>query len=151
MASEVTHSVECKECGTALDAAAPSGSPCPSCGCTARHHKVAASVVVKATAEISLGLRSKSAATCKGSSGTRRHVRERYLYVGRSADGVRRRAHRTFDRDNDVYEEVVMEEETGWLVRYLSEPLSAHRGRGTEHAADVDSCTTARTFSTIWH
>jgi hypothetical protein len=130
MASAVTHTTECKECGTLLDPATPPGSPCPSCGCTARLHRASAADIILPSVEVAFQLRGKSAATYKGSSGARRHVREQYLSVGPSADGTRRRMHRTFDRDRDVYEEVVTEEVTGWLVRYLREPLTAHRGGG---------------------
>jgi hypothetical protein len=100
--------------------------------------------IILPVVEFALDLRGKSAETYKGSSRARRHVRERRLTVGPSADGVRRRVHRTFDRDLDIYEEVITEEETGCVVKDLREPLSAHRGRGAaKRVTFKDACSWA--------
>jgi hypothetical protein len=131
MTEDVTHTIECSKCGAAIPSSADASAPCPACGEFGRLHRVGVVDVVALSAEVSFGLRGKSAETYRGTNGTRRSLREQYLTVGRSADGVRRRAHRVFDRDADVYEEVVTEEGTGWVVRHVREPVSAHRGRGS--------------------
>jgi hypothetical protein len=61
----------------------------------------------------------------------KRYVREQFISLRPGADGVRCRMHRIFDRDGDVYDEIVTEQETGEVVRDLREPLSSHRDRGT--------------------
>lgn len=130
MADSVTRTVECMDCHEPLEPTVASSVPCPKCGSIYQHHKITVVDTISLRVETEFGLHGKSAETRKGTNRARRHVRERYLTVKASADGVRRRVHRTFDRDLDLYEEVVTEEETGWLVRYLREPVSAHRGRG---------------------
>lgn len=38
---------------------------------------------------------------------------------------------RILDRENDWYEETVIDPETGQIVHYCAEPLSQHTGRGS--------------------
>lgn len=38
---------------------------------------------------------------------------------------------RIIDRDNDLYYEQVTDPETGKVIRYCKEPLSAHKGHGS--------------------
>lgn len=45
--------------------------------------------------------------------------------------GLWMRLQRTIDRDNDWYEEKVVNPETGEVVHQCAEPLSAHRGHGS--------------------
>jgi hypothetical protein len=42
-----------------------------------------------------------------------------------------RRVLRIFDRDADHYEELVIDDDSGELVRLIVEPLSCHVGRGS--------------------
>jgi hypothetical protein len=55
------------------------------------------------------------------------------MYAGDvdSADGAPRRLNRVMDRRSDRYVEQVTDLGTGQVVRFIDEPLTAHRDRGS--------------------
>lgn len=134
--TDITRSTTCSDCGVPINTKDDGGdgvrAPCPACGSTARTVHVVTADLLAVRAEVNLDLHGRSSEKRKRTPSSQpRHVREQYLSLGPSADGIRRRAHRTFDREADVYEEIVTDEETGEIVWHLREPLSAHRDRGT--------------------
>ena len=47
------------------------------------------------------------------------------------ADGTWKHVERLIDRENDIYREEVIDQESGEVVHFHEEPLSAHRGHGS--------------------
>lgn len=133
---KVPHSVNCKGCDLELDTkneleGAPN-APCPACGSTLRVHNIHRIDLCALSAEMSFDLRGKSAENHKSGPGQPLRPKREYRFKDApSADGQRRKVHRTFDREADIYEEIIVEEPGGDVVRHLREPLSCHRDRGT--------------------
>lgn len=50
----------------------------------------------------------------------------------RQANGLWRKVKRVFDRELDWYEEEVSDPETGEVLHRCAEPLSEHRGHGSD-------------------
>lgn len=121
--------VRCDECGTDLPAseiAGPPGSrtPCPSCGSLARQ----ASVLLHGTVTVrdGVGLKAKHA-------GERKPFRQAFDYPAtQRSTGAPTRHERLIDRDNDRFFERVVEEGTGRVLHEADQPLSEHKGHGSD-------------------
>src|SRR4051812_30044774 len=117
----------CKDCGTRLDDRGdpPPDGPCPHCGSYSR--------------EIRLSEYGH------GREGTRLEAREdgaRKPWLERTdAPELHRdtqrwqNVHRAINRRDDTYDEVIVDEETGAVLREVHEPLSMHEGRGSARPA----------------
>ena len=120
-------SVLCGKCKLALKEDShvqPSGRiPCPSCGSTARIFQVSihASVIMKSK----LGMKAKH------SSGGKPFIEEV------TGDDLYRETNkwmnlsRVYDREKDLYKEIITDPITGEVVHECIEPLSKHTGHGT--------------------
>lgn len=134
--NDITRVTLCSACRQPINTSAdgPDGAraPCPVCGATTRSVHLTTTDLLAVRSEVNLEMHGRSSEKRRRTpTSQKRHVREQYLSLGPSADGVRRRAHRIFDRDADVYDEIVTDEETGEIVMDLRQPVSAHRDRGT--------------------
>ena len=120
------HAVECRACGSAIDASLDppnAQAPCHACGASLRNFNV--SVVEAAVARDGLGVKVKRV-------GDRRpYVEDKGIpsYSHRLGKLVFR--HVWIDRDNDWYSETVTDYETGEIVHECKEPLSQHQGHGS--------------------
>ena len=106
-------------CGLALEEI----NPCPSCGSTARCDNY---VAIRDTCT------AREKLVTKG-----RHSPGRKPFIMRvSGDDLHRDSgkwmnlRRIIDRENDLYDEVITDPETGSIVQESHEPLSKHRGHG---------------------
>lgn len=118
--------VECAGCGVALEPQhGEERQPCPECGSTARVHH--ARFEATATAHLSLGYQLHR-------SGGRPSKPALRAWGGmvRQANGLWRKVKRVFDRELDWYEEEVSDPETGEVFNRCAEPLSEHRGHGSD-------------------
>jgi hypothetical protein len=134
--TDITRTTLCSGCRQPVNTNddAPNGVrvPCATCGSTARIIQSVSADLVSVSSEINFEMRGRSSERRKRTpKSQRRHIREQYVSLGLSADGIRRRAHQTYDRVADIYEEIVTDEVSGAIVWHLREPLSAHRDRGT--------------------
>lgn len=119
--------VSCAQCGRVITEGATepikARRPCPSCGSTTRNIKVLAQD--GAILREKLGMKA------------RRPGRSRpYFEAVCGADLHRKTGRwmhksRIIDRENDLYQELVVDPGTGNVVHECREPLSAHRGHGT--------------------
>jgi hypothetical protein len=126
----------CSQCRQTIDTSADCADgprrPCPACGATQRTIHAGITDLASKPAELNLSYRARSLAKRKRTPASPpRHAREQQFVLAPSADGVRRRVLRIFDRDADHYEELVIDDDSGELVRLIVEPLSCHVGRGS--------------------
>ena len=120
------------ECGEPLDEPTDipveDREPCPACGSTNRAIKVHAVSTVK----VHTSLRTKGRR-----QGEKRPFQEQVV-----GDDLHRKSgrwmklHRIIDRENDRYRETVTDPETGEAVHECDEPLSDHKGHGSDRHRD---------------
>ena len=120
-------STSCSECGAIIDEPASTPiaerKPCPSCGSTVR--TFSANVHETLTLREKLGLKHK------------RPGHKKAIYESVSGEDLHRatgqwsQLTREIDRENDRYKEVIVNPQTGEVIRQVDEPLSDHTGRGT--------------------
>jgi len=122
-------SVYCGHCGGQLkelpNLPAQSREPCPYCGSMSRQYKVRVG-----QAEIT----PHSRLDCKGRKGGKGKPFVK-LRVGADWSYKHRRwlrKDRLIDRRDDKYRETVTDPETGDIVHHREEPLSQHRGHGSD-------------------
>jgi len=121
-------SVFCGNCGRAIDEnpslPVEERKPCPSCGSMGRsiHAEIHDTIILREK----LGL--------KG-----RHTGGKKPFIEQvSGDDLHRKSgtwmkhSRIIDRDNDSYHEVVIDPNSGKIVHECKEPLSQHRGHGSD-------------------
>jgi hypothetical protein len=116
--------VRCSDCGQPLDVAdEKEREPCDRCGSLRRTY----SEHLESTVQMRTQLRWKHKrpgfrrALAEGVSGSERSVRSR-RWVTKA---------RLVGRQNNWYEELVMDEETGEVLHEAREPLSGHTGHGS--------------------
>ncbi len=123
----MTAAVQCAECNRFLDEASSMGScrePCPSCGGTRRVFRIH----VVETVTVRTGMKAKHVRpglgrpVWEGESGDIYWWRDGNKYV---------RLMRDFDRENNWYDEVITDPETGEIIHECHEPLSEHQGHGS--------------------
>lgn len=118
----------CGECGAELQES-PSLStkerrPCPNCGSMTRAIQVSISE--------NIAIREKL-----GVKGKHKDAKKPFI-VTVSGDDLHRKTgnwmklDRVIDRENNLYKEEVKDPETGHIVHRCEEPLTEHRGHGTE-------------------
>jgi len=117
----------CGSCGIELDES-PSipiyeRKPCPNCGSLNRH----VAITINDTFELHDNLVAK---------GSRPDSKKPFIeqFVGddlQKSNGKWMEKQRVIDRDNDKYDEVVKNPETGEIIHECHEPLSKHIGHGT--------------------
>ena len=124
--------LKCLECGAILNE--PPGQPgepkpCPRCGCQKRKWELAIGDQVS----VHESLRAKvKDPTMTGKAKTRLELT--------TGDDLHRRTGRWFskervvDRAHDLYEETVVDSETGQVVHHCREHLSKHQGHGDARA-----------------
>lgn len=124
----------CSGCGTILSDAYcgpyPDRLPCPVCGAAERTFNVSVeeSITVSETLDM-LGVRAGMSKT-KGW-----FIRSRTVTVlQRNRGGAAAQHERVLDREADRYFERVTILETGEIVHLCDEPLSQHRGHGSDKA-----------------
>jgi len=120
--------VTCAQCEAVLDespqAPADQRAACPHCGSTARLFKVELSDTVEVKS--SLSMKAKEAG--RGKPFLEQKVGDDFY---RKAQKWVKRLVR-IDRRNDQYTEHVVDHQTNETIHHCDEPLSAHRGHGTE-------------------
>jgi hypothetical protein len=126
--------VNCGACGAAIDelgSTLPSErKPCPSCGSLAR--------VFGASIEEAVTLREKWGLKHK------RPGHKKPIYESISGDDLHRNSGewnnltREIDRENNRYKEIIVNPNTGEVLRHVDEPLSEHTGRGSAKPKPCD-------------
>jgi hypothetical protein len=126
MSAVVEQVLRCAGCKSLItDSVAPIAErqACPHCGAVAR----LAEVVIQASLTV------RSTLMYKGKHGGR----GKPFAWGKVGDdffrrsGTWNRLARHFDRDQDAYDEVIIDPATNYVIREVHEPLSAHQGRGS--------------------
>jgi hypothetical protein len=124
--------LQCQACGewSAIEVADPVGEappPCPHCG---SHDRICKSVFV-ASDEILTG---EVVRIWTGKRDKKRPSIEIHQHANpqRNRGGRISICDRCFDRDNDLYSETVMMRDTGEMIHRVREPLSRHRGHGSD-------------------
>ena len=125
--STTTDSTSCYTCGAAIDEPANTPAserqPCPECGSTVRTFN--AHVHESVTLREKLGLKHKRPGFKKpifeSVSGEDLH----------RATGQWNQITREIDRENNLYKEVIVNPQTGEVIRHIEEPLTSHTGRGS--------------------
>jgi hypothetical protein len=121
----MTTGVVCSGCGAELrdDPPDQGRTPCPACGSTQRSFD--GEVTLAACMGTKVGMKA-------------RHPGARRPYVEcvggddvQRATGRRVKHERTIDREADLYEERVVDAETGAVIHTCREPLSKHRAHGS--------------------
>jgi DNA-directed RNA polymerase subunit RPC12/RpoP len=123
--SEATRVVTCQACGKELEE--PPGleerAPCPRCGSAARH--------------VMIGVRDTITVHESVAVKARHGDRGRPFREIKQGDDLHRKTgrwtvlSRLIDREQDLYEERIVDGETGEVIRDVREPLSKHRGHGS--------------------
>lgn len=112
-------------------AAEPAGTPCPKCGkTTGRTFEVGSDDFARGY-EFVKKLKGKRPGEKKP------HLEVQAGYDSRKSRGDFVDKFRRIDRDNDWYDEVLMEDD-GTVIHETHEPLSQHRNHGSAKAADAD-------------
>lgn len=124
---ESKESVTCAQCETPLEFSASqtleTRSPCPNCGSTRRRFEETIQEAVKVQDKLKFRHRSP------GGNGFKvEHTEGDDLH---RKTGRWSKLKRIIDRPNDAYEELIVDAETGEVVRDCKQPLSQHVGRGT--------------------
>jgi hypothetical protein len=117
----------CAGCGALIDepAGLPAADrkPCSSCGSSARNFGI--HVHESLTVHEKIGMKQK------------RYGHKKPIYESLSGDDLHRasgqwnRKTRVIDRENNQYKEVIVNPETGELIRHCDEPLTEHINRGS--------------------
>jgi hypothetical protein len=120
-------STSCSVCGAVIDEPASTPveerRPCPSCGSTAR--TFSAHVHESVTFREKIGLKHK------------RPGHKKPIYESVSGEDLHRatgqwnQLTREIDRENNRYKEVIVNPQTGEVIRNVDEPLTSHTGRGS--------------------
>jgi len=116
--------VRCSRCGLVLhDEEGTNRQPCDLCGSLSRTYSEHLEATIQLRSQLKwrhrrAGLRRPLA---EGVSGSERSVRSGRWVVKK----------RVIDREKNWYEEVIVDEETGEVVRDSHEPLSDHAGHGS--------------------
>lgn len=119
--------VQCGQCKTPLnepsDLPTEERPPCPECGSLSRHKlgTINSSIPFHSKVGYKAKRRGKGKPFIEGVAGDDLH----------RATGKWNRLERMIDRENDRYKEVIIDLETGRVVRHVEEPLSDHQGHGT--------------------
>ncbi len=124
--------LQCHACGewSAIEIADPAGeaqNPCPRCGSLGRIWKN----VFVATDEILTG---EVVRIRTGKGAKRRWSIKIYQYANSQVNREGRISicDRCIDHDNDLYTETVVMRDTGEIIHHIREPLSRHRGHGSD-------------------
>lgn len=118
--------VKCRDCGTVYS---EDQKICPQCG---SKRKI---VFLSAETSIKCGIKIEEMEGRNPHLPSRKKLRWRWISKDtvQRGDGVTRiHLFRSIDRDNDSYEEVVTDLETGRIIHECKEPLSEHRGHGSD-------------------
>jgi DNA-directed RNA polymerase subunit RPC12/RpoP len=123
--SDATTVVTCQTCGRTLDESPSltSRPPCPGCGSTARHVKVSVQEEIKVRSQVAVK--------------ARREDRGRPFREIKQGDDLHRKSgrwnilSRLIDHEQDLYEERIVDGESGEVIKDIREPLSQHRGHGS--------------------
>lgn len=128
--SSIETSVSCMHCGVALpertDTLPAERKPCPDCGSLTRTFHVHITETVTVLQKI--GTKHK------------RPGKKKPIFESVTGDDLHRatgkwnKLTREIDRENDHYREIIVDPETGNVLRECDEPLSEHIGRGTAKA-----------------
>ncbi len=128
MVVEICESVSCDGCRQPLEESpalpTEAGRPCPRCGSTTRLIRVQ----VSETWSWREGLAVKARYGQPGEVRPHYELKDRDEYHQDGQRWVRRRM--VIDRENDRYEERVVDPETGDAIHEADEPLTHHRGHG---------------------
>ena len=121
--------VKCSNCGRMLDAQADrkTGVPCPNCGCCQR--------TIEADVVNELGIRYQMKAKVRDPNLTGKKKHRLEITAGDDLHRKSGRWHnldRRIDRKSDRYTETVTDPETGQVIHHCDEPLSKHRGHGSD-------------------
>jgi len=124
----------CGECGHALGDPPSQPAPCPICGSMRKDVRVGASGSVTPRGRLKTKQKRPG---FRGSSGRRRAVSEGVFGDERSADGSWVHKEWYINREQDLYRELVVAED-GTVLRDVEEPLSEHRGHGSDRPRDSE-------------
>lgn len=115
--------VRCRGCSSSVDDDGPVRRPCPKCGSLSRSFVEHAEVTIRARTSLSWK---------HGRAGRKKPLAEGISGAGRStATGRWVEKSRLIDRGNSWYQEIIVDEGTGEVVRDCREPLSDHQGQGS--------------------
>jgi NAD-dependent SIR2 family protein deacetylase len=124
---EAPPAVRCGKCGQILDEptnlSPERRRPCPSCGTVVRAISVVAGDTLTYHESLKLKLGDSTGKTLLESLGGEDLWRKAGKWMRKT---------RIFDHKNDRYREVVTDPETGEVVHECDEPLSQHRGHGSD-------------------
>jgi len=119
----------CSECGAVIDTTRDTPTaraPCPTCGGLRR--TICDTVAETCVARAGIGIKVKR-------PGERRpHIEDSAMPSHSHGRGKVVHREQIIDRDNDRYFERVTDYETGEVIHHTDEPLSQHKGHGTEKA-----------------
>lgn len=118
--------VECNDCGTQYS---ENLKECPNCG--SRHRRV--SIEIHSNVHINSEIRGMRGKNPHYPG--KRKIRWEWIDENRvqKGDGITPiHYHQLIDRDSDVYEEKVIHLKTGEVIHKCNEPLSEHRGHGSD-------------------
>ena len=122
---EAVKNVKCADCGEAL--ALDTTGPCPACGSEKRHFGIALGDT--------LAMHSSVSGVVKDPSQPRKKRDRVQFFSGdqlRGSKGDWVEKERVIDRNNDRYTEVVKDKATGEIIHKAEEPLSEHKGHGSD-------------------
>lgn len=127
-----TESVTCGDCGDVLPVSyirEKSTEPCPNCGSTKKH------VHLQFNEEAGLTIRERfRSKTNDVTLPSKKNPRIKFFSGDdqRKSDGKWMKKEQLVDAINDRYEETVIDPDTGEVVHHTREPLSQHRGHGSD-------------------
>jgi hypothetical protein len=129
MADTTKQEVFCGDCGAALDEQ-PSQppekrKPCPDCGSSRRRFAVQ---MEEAAVKIRSSLRVKAKAGGKGEPFQEEKIGDDYWWKAGRWTTVQR----LIDRRRNRYVERIADPETGEIIKDVDEPLTEHRGHGSD-------------------
>lgn len=125
---DLKREVTCSNCGEILheDLSQAPSPPCPKCGS------------VKRTVHVFLSDRVEMYDMLEGKlKDPSRKSKDKERVKFKTGDDLHRKSGKWYDkkqridRDSDMYEEVIIDPETGEIVHQCKEPLSEHRGHGS--------------------
>lgn len=119
------HKIYCSDCCFLLEPES-SGLPrasCPKCGCM--NQKIHLSIFEKITVRIGLMMKSKR-------DGKRPHYESKSIPDHNRDRGKLVHREQVIDRENDAYFERITDYESGEVIHEAKEPLSQHKGHGSD-------------------
>lgn len=122
---------ECGDCGASLPAAAETPAPCPACGSRRRNAFAFAETATGLGKANDAGTLVMQPRSTYHNGRQRKPALERRTGTSMSVDGVERFRRQLFDRENDWYEEEVLDPD-GSVNHFEASPLSEHWGRGSD-------------------